>query len=117
MSFVGCLTVMNMIINIAVLRKGELMDLIERQAAIRKLKRMATQAYIDKLNGSAETVINCCIDVIERQIPSAQPEIIHCRECKHLEYDIIFDGHFCRGRRVKLDHFCGYAERRTDAKN
>lgn len=35
---------------------------------------MATQAYIDKLNGSAETVINCCIDVIERQIPSAQPE-------------------------------------------
>lgn len=49
-------------------------DLIERQAAIRKLKRMATQAYIDKLNGSAETVINCCIDVIERQIPSAQPE-------------------------------------------
>ena len=49
-------------------------DLIERQAAIRKLKRMATQAYIDKLNGSAETIINCCIDVIERQIPSAQPE-------------------------------------------
>ena len=49
-------------------------DLIERQAAIRKLKRMATQAYIDNLNGSAETVIKCCIDVIERQIPSAQPE-------------------------------------------
>lgn len=49
-------------------------DLISRQAAIGKLKRMATQAYIDKLNGSAETVINCCIDVIERQIPSAQPK-------------------------------------------
>ena len=49
-------------------------DLIERQVAIRKLKRMATQAYIYKLNGSAETIINCCIDVIERQIPSAQPE-------------------------------------------
>ena len=58
-------------------------DLIERQAAIRKLKRMATQAYIDKLNGSAETVINCCIDVIERQIPSAQPERREQDRCKN----------------------------------
>lgn len=55
-------------------------DLIERQAAIRKLKRMATQAYIDKLNGKAETIINCCIDVIERQIPSAQPKIEERKE-------------------------------------
>lgn len=49
-------------------------DLISRQAAIRKLKRMAIHANIYKLTGRAETVINCCIDVIERQIPSAQPE-------------------------------------------
>ena len=61
-------------IGIVQMQKGEPMDLIERQVAIRKLKRMAIQANIFKLTGSAETIINCCIDVIERQIPSAQPE-------------------------------------------
>lgn len=50
----------------------------------------------------------------ERGKAEAQPDIIHCGECKFLEYDSIFDGHFCRNRRVKLDHFCGYTERRTD---
>ena len=76
------------------------MALIERQVAIRKLKRMATQAYIDKLNGSAETIINCCIDVIERQIPSAQPA--PCEFCKH---NNIADDKVCL--------MCS-AERRTD---
>ena len=89
-------------------------DLISRQAATRKLKRMATQAYIDKLNGSAETVINCCIDVIERQIPSAQPEIVRCKDCRFNTYSkkcLNPDSFFL----VPADDFyCGYAERRTD---
>ena len=94
-------------------------DLIERQAAIRKLKRMATQAYIDKLNGSAETIINCCIDVIERQIPSAQPERktgwwliregisdAQCSECKMYfrdVYDMDNSDAFCRHCGAKME--------------
>ena len=97
-------------------------DLIERQKAVRKLKRMATQAYIDKLNGSAETIINCCIDVIERQTPSAQPEIIQCKDCKWYELPSHKITENCvRWMKsngillpIKPNDFCSYAERRTD---
>ena len=52
-------------------------------------------------------------------LPSAQPEIIQCKECKHSE-------HWYRDKRrcflwhetgidVYEDGFCNYAERRTDA--
>ena len=97
---------------------------------------MATQAYIDKLNGSAETVINCCIDVIERQIPSAQPEIIRCKDCIHKPkptedykkgerdsgFKIEFPDYMCPlqcedayySRLPKDDWFCGNAERKED---
>ena len=99
-------------------------DLIERQAAIRKLKRMAIQANIFKLTGSAETVINCCIDVIERQIPSAQPEIIRCRNCKYWhEHKYAKETKryipFCGFNAIytKSDDFCSRAERRTDAED
>lgn len=51
---------------------------------------------------------------IIRQLPSAQPEIIRCKDCKHVQEDKIFHQYWCNGKEVKPDHFCGYAERRTD---
>ena len=53
-----------------------------------------------------------------RKLPSAQPEIIHCKDCKNSE-------HWCRnigrcflwsedGVSVFEDGFCNYAERRND---
>lgn len=47
-------------------------------------------------------------------LPSTQPEIIRCRDCKHMQKDEIFHQYWCNGNEVKEDHFCGYAERRTD---
>ena len=56
--------------------------------------------------------------------PSVQPEIIHCKDCKHhISYKVIpsdwcivecdaFD--FSMVRQIKPDFFCGYAERRED---
>ena len=56
--------------------------------------------------------------------PSVQPEIIHCKECKHhISYKVIpsdwcivecdaFDSSMAR--QIKPDFFCGYAERRED---
>lgn len=46
------------------------------------------------------------------ELPSAEPEIIHCKDCKFREKDEIFGGSWCRGYRVRDDHFCGYASRR-----
>ena len=47
-------------------------------------------------------------------LQAAQPEIIRCRECKHMQEDKLFGQCWCNGREVKYDHFCGYAERRQD---
>lgn len=44
-------------------------------------------------------------------LPSAKQEIIHCRECAKLQTDNIFHDHWCDGKRVRLDHYCGYAKR------
>lgn len=105
-------------------------DSISRQGAIDAVKKCSvkevTPAYmlIDKAEVMTELMTlapaqpedRCseCDAWNQYKNYTRQPEIIHCRECKHLEYDSIFDGYFCRNRRVKLDHFCGYAERRTD---
>lgn len=45
------------------------------------------------------------------ELPSAQPEITHCRDCAKLQIDNIFHDYWCDGKRVRLDHYCGYAER------
>ena len=89
------------------IRKGEQMDdLISRQAAIDAvIKRDA----------------NCGIDSAEvlRSLPSAQPEIIRCKDCKHYkayEYTGILACHYVIGCTVekKPDDFCSRAERITD---
>lgn len=54
---------------------------------------------------------------VKDDAPSSQPEIIRCRECKHMQRDEIFHQCWCNGNEVKEDHFCGYAERREDALN
>jgi len=47
-------------------------------------------------------------------IKDAQPEIVKCRECKHMQKDEIFHQCWCNGNMVKLDDYCSYAERRQD---
>ena len=47
-------------------------------------------------------------------LPSAQPEIIHCKDCKHGE--LFSDQYLCRKAVFwrEGDFYCGYAERRED---
>lgn len=79
-------------------------DLIDRQAAI-----------------DAMSVINdgiCEQQAIDAlcKLPTAQPEIIRCKDCKHMQEDKIFHQCWCNGNEVKPDHFCGYAERGENGK-
>ena len=90
-------------------------DLIDRQAAIDALgeKPLVWDDLSDfDLGLAAQWSYD--VDAI-KALPSAQTEIIRCRECKHMQEDKIFHQCWCNGREVKPDHFCGYAERRTDA--
>ena len=59
-------------------RKGEMMDdLISRQAAIDAL---------DCINGTEEVL---------RSLPSAQPEIIHCKDCRWWDKYSDYDNGYC----------------------
>ena len=47
-------------------------------------------------------------------MPSAEPEIIRCEDCKHSHWDELFTMLWCHGDIVDKNHFCSKAERRTD---
>ena len=77
-------------------------DLISRQAAIE-----AVQNRRIMLNKEKVLLIN---DI--ENLPSAQPEIIRCKDCKHFAGE----GMYCScDIIVQFDHFyCYHAERRQD---
>ena len=95
-------------------------DLISRQAAIR-----IASGYCHPANIAKELA----------KLPSAQPEIIRCKDCKHWRQQTNYQGSplsfgFCEsddmwrslyGETYEVAHidtdddfYCGYAERRTD---
>ena len=85
-------------------------DLIDRQAAIK-----AVYDLPNCYNGYSDTYDKACIIGLLEELPSAQPEIIRCKECKHWEYDVIFVDGWCRGKQQgNPEWFCADAERRTD---
>ena len=87
----------------AVMQKGETMDeYIERQAAIKK--RSPQERLI-----IAKTLIESVLD----ELPSAQPDIIRCRNCKFASGDSRICMQFGHSPIGELD-FCAWAERRTD---
>lgn len=82
-------------------------DLIDRQAAIDAT--WEEPMYADPIN-----VLTEVRDRI-KALPSAQPEIIRCKDCKHRDAE---DG-FCKGRGwpmqlVPEDGFCDKGERRVE---
>ena len=80
-------------------------DLISRQAALDAT--WEEPSYTDPLN-----VLTEVRDRIEA-LPSAQPEIIRCRECKFASGDSRICMKFGHSPIGELD-FCAWAERRTD---
>lgn len=92
-------------------------DLISRQSAI--------DAIEDEWNGCCSEyppseIIHETVLRIE-QLPSAQPEIIYCGDCKYKDDGIDEDGipflKCLHGRSyggTRINDFCSWAERRTD---
>ena len=99
-------------------------DLISRQSAIDEVKRLHDVAWTNwkETKISANTMIDALKD-----LPSAQPEIIHCRECKYWQdqEEGIVEVSICARPQNKLerlpmvmiingDGYCSFAERRRD---
>ncbi|MDY6281274.1 MAG: hypothetical protein SPL63_14400 [Roseburia faecis] len=97
-------------------RKGEPMDLIERQAAIDALDAVCDREC-EYSKQQRSVMCGACrlgsaFDVID-ELPSAQPDIIQCRNCKFASGDSRICMKFGHSPIGELD-FCAWAERRTD---
>jgi hypothetical protein len=106
-------------------------DLISRQAAINALENdkasldhiiRGMSAYDVRLDAyvSQRNQVDCDIDTINN-LPSAQPEIIRCKDCKHWTQSTGKMTGYGLGRcdfhdadLVACNGFCYWAERRTD---
>jgi len=95
-------------------------DLIDRQAAIDALNKLKIYRPLD----SDRYVISDCLNKIVN-LPSAQPEIIRCKDCKHYrEYDSEYVENAvvvqCMADRYPISEtipdgwFCAGAERKDD---
>ena len=91
-------------------------DLIDRQGAIDALSkevRLVDGYYVEN-----DEVIDKD-DAVEamRLLPSAQPEIIRCKDCKwwsNDDYRECSSPNYDDGYVTPAGFYCGYAERRTD---
>lgn len=109
-------------------------DTIYRQAAIDALADMHCKSDEDGYVWIIRSDAWARIDAL----PSAQPKIIHCKDCKHWRQNTNYQGvplsfGFCEsddmwrslyGETYEVSHidtdddfYCGYAERRTDENN
>ena len=58
---------------------------------------------------------NRFIHLVRDIAPSAQPELIRCKDCKYWEYDSIFADGWCRGKHQgNPEWYCADAERREE---
>ena len=96
------------------------MGLIRRQAAIDEVKRLHDVAWTNwkETRVSANTMIDALKD-----LPSAEPEIIRCKDCLNWIPGYITDqddfippkcGKYQQMVGHSGDDFCSFAERRTD---
>ena len=90
-------------------------DTISRQAAIDALRTCYDTETITMDNGDEYINYGDAVGEIE-QLPSAQPELIRCKDCKNFRRWIDTDITFCdfTEGRVCEDDFCSRAEGRTD---
>ena len=96
------------------------MDPIERQDAIDALMAWEEYSVWDEecLKHRGEPYWVAPSDVI-KQLPSAQPEIIHCPDCKYGTHSGCGDRYICTvNYELRMEHdssfYCGYGKRRED---
>lgn len=96
------------------------MSLIERQAATDAVKGLPTW-WADEggYYGGAQPPMKALLDPEDvvsaiENLPSAQAEIIRCKDCEHGMYDFMCHFYWCHGAAHSANWFCADEERRTD---
>ena len=101
-------------------------DLISRQAAIDEAKEWINAVYFEENDKRERKAIECFIGSL-KNIPSAQPEIVRCKDCKYftLNYVENVDGlplimahEVCSfwgdGCKTSQEGFCSYGEKKGE---
>ena len=94
-------------------------DLISRQAAIDSLRMDVDMIPFNRAKAYVREAIEMVGNRLE-QLPTIEPEIIRCRECKYAEVadkEDTQDGYTCQFHRGSIwfsGSYCSWAERRTD---
>ena len=102
-----------------------MIDPIERQAAIDAIGKASDELYENIKKGATFPQRQWFDGMAQAQsilenLPSAQPEIVRCKDCKYVGTDatccLVCDreGMGLRPYHVRKDDYCSYAERRTD---
>lgn len=101
-------------------------DSISREAAIDALADYIHN--VDKVLGTGRLTAYDCKDAatsVFEELPSAQPEIIMCKDCKYYKKSEVSDRMMCWRKDVNgqpvcydfnPDDFCSYGERRADGR-
>lgn len=105
-----------MVVGIVQMRKGEPMsDSIDRQAAIEAI------ASRDETSGTVKVFTGRQVNEILASLPSVQPEIIRCKDCKwygRADKRRFYRGMDCLQKRIDTiipdKDFCSRAERREE---
>ena len=98
-------------------------DLISRQAVVDAIEQHKTAVLGDRewhegIAWGYATAHRHFVDVV-KQLPSAQPEIIRCKDCKHCEYPES-EREWCKKGHLHGNAetwFCADGERKNDAGN
>lgn len=75
---------------------------------------------IEEMPEGTDTLIKALEKEHQRLLETqkALPEIIYCKDCKYSEYDALYGDRYChhngKAEIVPDNHYCGYAERRTN---
>ena len=101
-------------------KAGIMSDLIDRQAIFKKVEKIRQGLQMMDDTRRASLIMNgmylCEKEV--RNLPSAQPEIIRCKDCKHRYVDgvnVRFNVCELNHNRVQADDwYCADAERREE---
>ena len=91
-------------------------DLISRQAAIDALQKEINKGIppFNDVCGSIRAGVRLARNIIE-DLPSAEPERIHCKECKHYIPHDKRCGYWNHGVSLNWwDEWCSHGERRAD---
>ena len=90
-------------------------DSISRRVAIDKInERQRKLIYCFGFENDMVKIMDIAKTIIST-IPSAQPEIVRCKDCKYW-----INGHLCKllsrfgSFETEADFYCGYAKRKTD---